>query len=62
MKTFERFLADGDGAVTVDWVVLTGAVVFLAVFGVYFLQDPVMDLINAIRADMDAFAVELQGS
>lgn len=28
-KSLTAFLADEDGAVTVDWVVLTGSVVFL---------------------------------
>ena len=31
MNSFENFCADEDGAVTVDWVVLTAAVVGLAV-------------------------------
>lgn len=62
MKIWKRFLADQTGAVTVDWVVLTGAVVFLAIFGVTFLRDPVLNLIDAIGNDMSAFALELQGS
>ena len=31
MNTFKQFLAKEDGAVTVDWVVLTAAIVGLAV-------------------------------
>lgn len=60
MKSMKSFLTDETGAVTVDWVVLTGTVVFLAVFGVTFLQDPVLDLIGAIRDDMVVFAGELE--
>lgn len=41
MKLFQSFLMDEDGAVTVDWVVLTAAVVLLAVAVATTISDPV---------------------
>jgi Flp pilus assembly pilin Flp len=62
MNAFRRFLADESAAVTVDWVFLAAAVVFMAIFGVLFLRDPVIGLINAIGAEMDGFLALFQAS
>lgn len=48
MKRFEQFLKDEGGAVTVDWVVLTAAVVGLGVAAV----DTVEEGINALASDI----------
>lgn len=47
-KRFEQFLKDEDGAVTVDWVVLTAAVVGLGVAAV----DTVEQGINSLASDI----------
>ncbi|KRS18391.1 Flp family type IVb pilin [Roseovarius indicus] len=47
-KRFEQFLKDEDGAATVDWVVLTAAVVGLGVAAV----DTVEEGINALASDI----------
>lgn len=41
MKKFKTFWTDEDGAVTVDWVVLTGAVVVVAALVGTTISDPV---------------------
>ncbi len=41
MKMFQNFWKDEDGAVTVDWVVLTAAIVLLAVAVATTIQAPV---------------------
>lgn len=38
LKQFKSFLHSEDGAVTVDWVVLTAAVVSLAVVAIFSIQ------------------------
>lgn len=43
MTFFKRFLRDEAGAVTVDWVVLTAAVVILAVIAAPPIQRAVFD-------------------
>ena len=47
-KRLEQFLKDEDGAATVDWVVLTAAVVGLGVAAV----DTVEEGINALASDI----------
>ena len=47
-KRLEQFLKDEDGAATVDWVVLTAAVVSLGVAAV----DTVEEGINALASDI----------
>ncbi len=43
-KNFKTFLKSEDGAVTVDWVVLTAAVVSLAVVVIFAIQGPTDDV------------------
>ena len=47
-KRFEAFLKDEDGAATVDWVVLTAAVVGLGVAAV----DTVGEGVNSLASDI----------
>lgn len=50
LKTFKR---DEEGAVTVDWVVLTAAVVGLATAAYVSIEQSSKDLINAAAAAVD---------
>lgn len=53
----KNFHADEDGAVTVDWVVLTAAVVGLGVAGVAAVKGGVDGLANKIDTGMSAASV-----
>ncbi len=48
IKFFKKFAKDEDGAVTVDWVVLTAAVVGLGVAGVTTVSGGVGELAESI--------------
>jgi hypothetical protein len=52
MKKIWTFIASDDGAVTVDWVVLTAAMAGLAVLISTQMQDGVMGLVNGLVAYM----------
>lgn len=52
MKKIWTYIASDDGAVTVDWVVLTAAMAGLAVLISTQMQDGVMGLVNALVAYM----------
>lgn len=52
----KRFSRDEDGAVTVDWVVLTAAIVGLAVVAFNTIGDGTEDLIDGIAADLSSVA------
>ncbi len=54
----KNFSADEDGAVTVDWVVLTAAVVGLGVAGVATVRGSVETLAAKIETGVNATAVE----
>jgi Flp pilus assembly pilin Flp len=49
IKFIKNFRKDEDGAVTVDWVVLTAAVVGLGIAGVATVSDGVGTLANNIE-------------
>jgi len=51
---FQNFLKDEDGAVTVDWVVLTAAVVALAIGAISAISGSVDDLATDIKDSIDA--------
>ncbi|KIN63826.1 hypothetical protein Z946_2700 [Sulfitobacter noctilucicola] len=42
--TLKNFFKSEDGAVTVDWVVLTAAIVSLAVVAIFAIQGPTDDV------------------
>ncbi len=48
MKDLKSFLGDEDGAVTVDWVVLTAGVVVFAVFVMPPIQTAIVDMAISI--------------
>ncbi|MBW6419019.1 Flp family type IVb pilin [Celeribacter sp. PS-C1] len=51
-KLANRFKRDEDGAVTVDWVVLTSAVVGLAIAVLATVQKGTLALGNTISSDL----------
>jgi Flp pilus assembly pilin Flp len=54
MTKFSAFLKDEAGAVTVDWVVLTAAVVTLGLVVFNFIAPAVSQLASDIGAEVDA--------
>lgn len=50
----KRFARDEDGAVTVDWVVLTAAIVGLAVVAFNSIETSTSNLATGITADITA--------
>lgn len=50
----KRFKSDEDGAVTVDWVVLTAAIVVLGLVVGQAVSDGATDLANDVGADLAA--------
>ena len=52
MPNFKHMFTDEEGAVTVDWVVLTADIVILAIGVVGGLSDAVQDLISEIAGEM----------
>jgi len=56
-KFITNFLKEEDGAVTVDWVVLTAAVVGLGVAGVAAVKGGVDNLASSISTEMDEATV-----
>ena len=58
IKFFKNFRKDEDGAVTVDWVVLTAAVVGLGVAGVATVSDGVDSLATKIESGVTNQTVE----
>lgn len=58
IKFIKNFRKDEDGAVTVDWVVLTAAVVGLGVAGVATVSNGVDALATDIKSGVEATDVE----
>lgn len=57
MTNFSAFLNDEAGAVTVDWVVLTAAVVGLGLLVFNLVRPAVGDLADSIGNELDAAGV-----
>lgn len=57
MKFINQFVKDEDGAVTVDWVVLTAAVVGLGIAGVAAVQGGIESLAGSIESQLDSATV-----
>ena len=62
MTKFSAFLKDEAGAVTVDWVVLTAAVVGLGLVVFSFIQPAVSELGEAIGAEINDAQEEMEGA
>lgn len=61
MTNFSAFLKDEAGAVTVDWVVLTAAVVGLGLLVFNLVRPAVGDLAGAIGNELDAAGACMAG-
>lgn len=57
IKFFKNFSKDEDGAVTVDWVVLTAAVVGLGIAGVSTVSTGIGNLATTIGTEVGGSAV-----
>ena len=53
IKFMKKFAKEEDGAVTVDWVVLTAAVVGLGVAGVASVQGGINELSSTIETNLN---------
>ena len=57
IKFFKNFSKDEDGAVTVDWVVLTAAVVGLGIAGVSTVSTGIGNLATSIGTEVGGSTV-----
>jgi len=57
IKFFKNFRKDEDGAVTVDWVVLTAAVVALGIGAISFIDSSTETLATDIGESIDGGAL-----
>ncbi len=53
----ERFRSDEDGAVTIDWVVLTAALLTLGVVVAAFIIDSSTDMSNGVGSSLTSATV-----
>jgi Flp pilus assembly pilin Flp len=53
LNIFKHFAKDEDGAVTVDWVVLTAAIVGLGLVVMNTIEPGITGAANAITADLE---------
>ncbi|MCH2077703.1 MAG: hypothetical protein MK180_12645 [Rhodobacteraceae bacterium] len=57
MNFFNKFRRDEDGAVTVDWVVLTAAIVGLGIAILATVSGGVGDLAGAIDSELSSMTI-----
>jgi len=57
MKLFNTFLADESGAVTVDWVVLTAAIVGLGIAVLTSVGNGTTTLANTVSSELAGTAI-----
>jgi Flp pilus assembly pilin Flp len=62
MTKFSAFLKDEAGAVTVDWVVLTAAVVGLGLVVFTFIQPEIAELASEIGVEVEAAGSKMQAA
>ena len=62
MSKFSAFLKDEAGAVTVDWVVLTAAVVGLGLVVMVYIQPAVSGLASDIADEIDKAGSKMQAT
>jgi Flp pilus assembly pilin Flp len=60
LNFINTFRADEDGAVTVDWVVLTAAIVALGFIVFNLVSDGATDLAGDISDELTAVTVEVE--
>ncbi|MDU9002474.1 hypothetical protein [Sedimentitalea todarodis] len=61
IRVFKNFRKDEDGAVTVDWVVLTAAVVALAGAAYVAIEDGAVNLTESTQQAIENLAPEAGG-
>jgi hypothetical protein len=59
--SIEQFLSDEDGAVTVDWVVLTAAIIGLSALLFPRINQGIDSLATATKDEMASITVEIPG-
>ena len=57
MKMFNQFFADESGAVTVDWVVLTAAIVGLGIAVLTSVSGGTTDLADSISSELSGMDI-----
>jgi Flp pilus assembly pilin Flp len=62
IRMFRKFRKDEDGAVTVDWVVLTAAVVALAGAAYVAIQEGTSSLSENIQEELQSITVDSDGA
>lgn len=62
MTKFSAFLKDETGAVTVDWVVLTAAVVGLGLVVFTYIQPAISELASNIETEIDNAGTRMQAA
>ncbi len=62
IRVFNKFRKDDDGAVTVDWVVLTAAVVALAAAAYSAIETGTDDLSTRIQTELNEVTPDAGGS
>jgi hypothetical protein len=60
MLSFDRFVRDDDGAVTVDWVVLTSGIAILGGLALFFIQPAAFEVIFGIHDMILSYLVMLE--
>ena len=58
-RRVKHFASDEDGAVTIDWVVLTGAIVGLGIAVIASVQTATTDVSTGIGARIDQQSTQL---
>ena len=59
MKRFAKFFGQEDGAVTVDWVVLTAAIVGLGAAIITTVEQGATDVSNGIGAEIADIEIDI---
>lgn len=62
LRWFERFVQNDEGAVTVDWVVLTAVICFVSITVVASVQRAALDQSNGIGAYVSSQASLMNGN
>ncbi|MCI2399036.1 hypothetical protein [Aliiroseovarius subalbicans] len=57
LRTAPLFFHDEEGAVTVDWIVLAAAVVFLGMGSAFVVASSVPQVANDVGADMEEMGI-----
>lgn len=56
-SSLARFSRDEDGAVTVDWIVLTASLVFLGIAAAYYVTSSVPEVADSVGDYMTNYQV-----